>query len=92
MEVHNLNSVALYEARGLAKCWEAYSQNATHEEVMVMGFNDQTGYVYLMLENGITICSQFGKDVEFIIFDCEADEELFFDDYDEAYNNSNVIK
>ena len=92
MEVYNLNSVALYEARGLAKCWEAYAKHATNEGVMVMGVNDHTGYVFLMLENGITIGSQFGKDVEFIIFDCEADDELFFDDYEEAYNNSNVIK
>jgi hypothetical protein len=46
-----------------------------------------SGYVYIALENGISIASCFGQDVDYIKYDFETGEELFFDTYEEAINN-----
>ena len=65
---------------------ESYRQNAFNEDIMECGFNKNTGYVYIALENGIQIASNFGYPVEFIVYDNEEGDELFFEDYEEAYN------
>jgi hypothetical protein len=49
-----------------------------------IGFNKNSGYVYIALENGIQIASCFGQSVDFIVYDFETGEEHFFDTYDQA--------
>ena len=66
---------------------KAHLKNAYNEEIMECGFNKQTGYVYIALENGIQIASCFGQDVEYIKYNYKTDEELFYDEYTEALNN-----
>lgn len=66
---------------------KAHLKNAYNEEIMECGFNKQTGYVYIALENGIQIASCFGQGVEYIKYNYKTDEELFFDEYTEALNN-----
>ena len=48
------------------------------------GFNTMSGYVYIALENGITICSCFGQEVEYLVTDYDTGEEYFFETYEEA--------
>lgn len=83
--VNNLNAPARLEAKGLAKCWEAYAQFAAREPILEVGFNNQSGYVYIALEYGLTICSLFGQDVEYLVTDFENGRETFFDNYEDAY-------
>ena len=45
----------------------AFNQFCKGEEIMQCGFNKQSGYVYIALENGISIASCFGQDVEYIV-------------------------
>jgi len=52
---------------------------------MEIGFNDQSGYVYIALENGITICSKFGQEVEYLTVNYDTGEEQFWSEYDLAY-------
>lgn len=78
------NSFAYLEAKGKAIIWDAYAEYFANKYIMEEGFNPNSGYVYLALENGITIASAFAKDVEFIVFDHETDEELFFDSVHDA--------
>jgi hypothetical protein len=66
---------------------KAHLKNAYNEEIMECGFNKQTGYVYIALENGIQIASCFGQDVEYIKYNYKTDEELFYEEYTEALNN-----
>jgi hypothetical protein len=56
-----------------------------------VGFNYTSGYVYIALENGITICSCFGQEVEYLVTDFNNGDEHFFDTYEEAeeYLNNN---
>jgi hypothetical protein len=61
-----------------------YNNNARNEDIMETGFNAESGYVYIALENGIQIASSFGQDVEYIIFDVENGNEHFFETYNEA--------
>ena len=66
---------------------KAHLEHAYNESVEDYGFNRNSGYVYVALENGIQIASCFGQSVEYIKYDYETEEELFFDTYQEALNN-----
>ena len=78
------NNIAYCESIGLSKCFEAYAN--INEDIMEsgIGFNKYSGYVYIALENGISICSAFGKDVEYLVTDFNDGQEYFFDTYEEA--------
>lgn len=84
--MYNLDNPAPLEAKGLAKVWEAYYINASIEDIMEVGFNENTGYVYIALELGIQIASAFGQSVDYIVTDLENGEEFFYDSYREAVN------
>jgi len=78
------NIIAPCDAMGLSKCFEAYA--SIGEEIMEdgIGFNPNSGYVYIALENGISICSMLGREVEYLVTNFEDYEEYFFDTYEEA--------
>jgi hypothetical protein len=78
------HSLAYCEAMGLSKCLKAYA--SINEEIMEdgIGFNSYSGYVYIALENGISICSMLGNDVEYLVTDFNDGQEYFFDTYEEA--------
>ena len=80
-------NIAYCEAQGLAKCFQAYADNCVAEDIMDVGFNHNSGYTYIALENGITICSMLGGDVEFLVTDFGDGEEFFYDTYKEAENH-----
>jgi hypothetical protein len=85
MEMNNINNTIAYcEAKGMSKVLMAYANECPHEEIMEMGFNPNSGYVYIALENGISICSCLGSDVEYLVTDFEDGEEYFLDTYEEA--------
>lgn len=78
------NSIAYCEAEGLSKCFNAYADFAKSEEILEIGFNSNSGYTYICLENGISICSMLGRKVEYLVTDFNDGEEYFFDTYEEA--------
>jgi hypothetical protein len=51
------------------------------EDVLCSGFNTSSGYVYIALENGVTIASCFGQSVDYIVSDPDTGEEKFYDSY-----------
>lgn len=63
---------------------KAYRQECWDEAIMECGFNQNSGYVYIALENGISIASCFGQSVDYIVTDFETGEEHFLDTYNEA--------
>ncbi len=65
----------------------AYKEFAQDEDIMECGFNKMSGYVYIALENGISIASCFGQPVEYIVYDFENGNEEFFYTYEVAYNS-----
>jgi hypothetical protein len=77
MNTYNLDNPAYLEAKGLAKVWKAYADYCNGEDIMEVGFNANSGYVYIALEYGISIGSAFGQAVEFIVTDLETGEEFF---------------
>ena len=78
------NSIAYLECMGLSRCFEAYA--SIGEEIMEggIGFNPNSGYVYISLENGISICSMMGGACEYLVTDFNDGIEHFFDTYEEA--------
>ena len=88
MEIMNLyGSFAYLESVGLSKVFAAYAENAAGEDINSIGFNENSGYVYIFLENGVSICSCLGQTVEYLTVNSWTDEEQFFNTYDEAINN-----
>ena len=85
LTIYGLNEhIAYCEAQGLAKVFQAYADNARNESINSIGFNEYSGYTYIALENGISICSMMGNDVEYLITNMNNGEEHFFYTYDEA--------
>ena len=80
-------SIAYCEAKGLGKCFIAYADNASGETIESIGFNPNSGYTYIALENGVQICSMLGQDIEFLTTRIEDGCELFHDSYEEALNS-----
>ena len=94
ISIHGFNdSIAYCEALGLAKCFQIYACNCSGECIMDggVGFNSNSGYVYIALENGVTICSMLGRDVQYLVTDFEDGTEYFFDTYEEALEQCDKI-
>ena len=71
---------------GLSVVFKAYAEECSREDIMEVGFNPNSGYVYIALENGICVCSMLGQRVVFLVTDFETGEEFFFDNYAKAEN------
>jgi len=85
MKLHNFNnSIAQCEALGLSKVFKAYSIYAQRDEIESIGFNENSGYVYISLDCNVSICSCMGQDVEYLVTNFETGKEHFFDDFTEA--------
>ena len=85
IEIHGLSSSISYcESQGLSLCFSAYAENCAGEDILEIGFNSNSGYTYIALENGISICSMLGRTVEYLVNSWENGEEYFFDTYHEA--------
>jgi hypothetical protein len=86
IEIYGLSTdgIAYCEAEGLSKVFAAYANECAGEYIMEVGFNPNSGYVYIALDNGISICSMLGRDVEYLTADFETGEEHFFDSYEQA--------
>ena len=59
----------------------ALSQVPEPVDIMCCGFNEYSGYVYIALENGVTIASRFGRSVNYIVSDPNTGEEFFLSRY-----------
>ena len=79
--------IAHCEAMGLSHVFKAYAIECNHECIESIGFNPNSGYVYIALSNGISICSCMGQKVEFLVTDFNTGNEFFFDSYEEAINH-----
>ena len=85
LTIYNISeNIAYCEAIGLSQVFKAYS--SINEDILEggIGFNPNSGYVYRALENGISICSLFGGQVEYLVTSFEDGVETFFDNYQEA--------
>tara|TARA_R100001591_G_scaffold85226_2_gene91604 strand:- start:586 stop:867 length:282 start_codon:yes stop_codon:yes gene_type:complete len=65
--------------------------NLTDRDIFEAGFNTMSGYVYISLENGVTICSCFGQEVEYLVTDYDTGEEYFYETYEEALNKLETL-
>ena len=65
IQIHGLESFSFCETKGLAKCFNAlaFTDLPYIPDVMDggIGFNANSGYVYIALEEGITIASKKRK-------------------------------
>ena len=93
MEISNFDNFAYCETVGLANCFKALSELAGnyYVDVEAVGFNDNSGYVYIALESDVTICSLLGRDVEYQARCPMTGEEFFFDNYKDALEKSEAL-
>ena len=85
-------SIAHCEAKGFGKIFMAYANECPNEEIMAIGFNPHSGYVYIALENGISICSCMGHQVDYLVTNTYNGEETFYDTYKEAQNHDESME
>ena len=78
------NSIAYCEAKGLGMIFQAYANECPNEDILGVGFNSHSGYVYIALENGISICSCMGHQVDYLVSNFYNGNETFYDTYEEA--------
>lgn len=90
METNFLNKLGSSDYESWILVNKAYRDECFGEDIMGSGFNQNSGYVYIALENGVQIASCFGQPVDYIVYDYETGEEHFFDTYDEAINYFNT--
>lgn len=50
-------------------------------DIMCCGFNENSGYVYIALENGVTIASCFGQSVDYLVTNPNTGMEKITDTY-----------
>ena len=82
----DVSAMGYSDKESMMKVIIAYMRNCSGEEVMYegTGMNMNTGYVYIALENGVTIASNFGQRVEYIVTDYVTGEEYFLNSYSSA--------
>ena len=81
-----MNSLGQLDLSSYINVCVDFMKYAPSEDIMEVGFNTNSGYVYIALENGITIASAFGQEVEYIITNFETGEENFCETYNAALN------
>ena len=81
-----MNSLGQLDLASYVNICIDFMKYAPNEEIMEVGYNSSSGYVYIALENGISIASCFGQEVEYIVYDFETGDEEFFDEYEQALN------
>ena len=59
----------------------ALSQVPEQVDISHCGFNENSGYVYIALENGVTIASCFGQSVDYIVTNPNTGSEKITDTY-----------
>jgi len=92
LTLNGLNqSIAYCEAEGLSICFQAYANNFPGEDIFEIGFNPNTGYTYIALEQNVTICSMLGRNAEYLVTDFDNGQELFFNNYQEAVQHLETL-
>jgi len=88
MENQFISQLGLSDLESYILCLQAYQSECYGEDIMEVGFNKNSGYVYIALENGIQIASCVGNDVCYIVNDWETGEENFYSTYEKALQNN----
>jgi hypothetical protein len=74
-----INFLGSSDLHSFILCLEAYNNLSGYDKEPIedIGFNQQTGYVWLALQSGIIICSRFGRPVIYTITDEQGEEHEF---------------
>jgi len=83
-----LNTLGASDMRSLIIILQTYNNDYKIKSngIEDIGFNTNSGYVWLLLGDGITIVSCFGQSVEFMTIDSRGNE-IFYDTYYDAINH-----
>ena len=83
MNTELLNSLCKWDQERLINVTREYTENCNGETIFETGYNSNSWYVYIALENGVSICEAFNW-VEYLVTNMEDWEEFFFNTYEEA--------
>tara|TARA_R110001599_G_scaffold129074_2_gene303174 strand:- start:17204 stop:17485 length:282 start_codon:yes stop_codon:yes gene_type:complete len=86
----NITDLSVTELRSLAKCLTTYSKDCFLATIELSGYNEQSGYIYLSLDNGVCIASFAGQEVQFVVHNFEIGEEKFFNIYQNAVRYASI--
>jgi hypothetical protein len=74
-----INYLGSSDLHSFILCLEAYNNLSGYDKEPIedIGFNQHSGYVWLYMESGITICSKFGQSVIYMFTDDDGQEHEF---------------
>lgn len=84
METNFLKKMGTLDIQSYINVLNAYSEHFINENIFEVGFNTDSGYVYIALELNVQIISRLGMEVEYLITNFDSGEEYFFNDYSKA--------
>lgn len=87
-----LNSLGSSDLESLQIILNTYNEDyeIRSNDIEDIGFNKFSGYVWLLLDNGISILSCFGQSVEFMTIDSRGNE-ILHDTYYDAINHKFLV-
>jgi hypothetical protein len=87
----DLNKMGYQDIESMFIVIDTYRNLDERYDILETGFNTSSGYVYIALENGISIASCFSQEVTFLVTDFETGEEFFLDTYEQAEEKQNNL-
>lgn len=90
MNTELLNSLCKWDQERLINITREFCEVASWEPIFETGYNPNSWYVYIALENGVSICEAFNW-VEYLVTNMDDWEEFFFDTYKEAEEKQNEL-
>ena len=91
-KIYNLEKMSYIELANLNKVLTAWKDEAYNEDIMEIGYNEKTGFVYMAFEsNGIQIACKFNEDVRYLATDRETGDEYWLTSWDDAIDTQGAL-
>ena len=91
-KIYNLDKMSYIELGNLTKVLQSWKENAHGEDIMEIGYNEKTGFVYMAFEsNGVQIACKFNEDVRYLATDRENGEEYWLLSWEDAVDTQGAL-
>lgn len=93
--IDNIEKMGDLDLLGLGKCLCAVGNlpiDCRSSRPEFVGYNPNSGYVYVVLENGLSILSMMNNEVEYMVYDDDTEEEVFFETIEDYIKEMQAIQ
>ena len=91
-KIYNLDKMSYIELGNLTKVLQSWKENAESEDIMEIGYNEKTGYVYISFEsNGVQIACRFNEDVKYLATDRDTGDEYWLTSWEDCVDTQGAL-